>query len=468
MNRKRNHVPFGGQTFVYLAVFGLLVLRFLTGMKPDLAGEYREVSAAPEKETEVLCSEEQEKGEHIRVRISDGSGSFALKDVKGMPLGAYRVKTAEKEYVLPANNAFSFSSWMRENRISQCSLYPVNAADGISLLSVTKADIHPVYPNRLDIFYSAKENGFYLVNEVEMEAYLPGVVGSEMLRDFPLEAKKAQAVCARSFAGCAASEEGHTMEVSGFDGIMQTVRWNLEDTVADQVYIPGHETQTAQEACAQTRGICLYRGDSIEKPHFYSTSWGEAADGRVFENLGDEAVEAGAVPVVSDCSAAFVRKLARKAQTSDYDRNSPWYRWEGRLSLADEGLLGIKEIQVTKRGEGEAVTQLLILNRDGSGRIVSGASQIRHFLGSKDTLYRLSDGRIREGLSILPSPFFAVESVIRNQDGTICSVLLRGGGFGHGYGMSQYGAAQMAEDGMDFREILGYYFPEMELMEGKE
>ena len=72
---------------------------------------------------------------------------------------------------------------------------------------------------------------------------------------------------------------------------------------------------------------------------------------------------------------------------------------------------------------------------------------VRAVLGNTSLQYERKDGSLAKGLTILPSGFFILE---KEND----SYVLTGGGYGHGVGMSQYGANAMAKEGSSFRDIL--------------
>ena len=82
-------------------------------------------------------------------------------------------------------------------------------------------------------------------------------------------------------------------------------------------------------------------------------------------------------------------------------------------------------------------------------------NEIRQFLGKALIEVKLSNGSTRKDLSALPSAYFKVES---NKDG-ICYI--EGGGFGHGIGMSQCGANDLAKKGKDYRQIISYYYKDI-------
>jgi stage II sporulation protein D len=84
---------------------------------------------------------------------------------------------------------------------------------------------------------------------------------------------------------------------------------------------------------------------------------------------------------------------------------------------------------------------------------VQGEYEIRQLLGGPDLELTLMDGSCISDGTLLPSAYFYL-----NDQGD--SWEIRGGGDGHGNGMSQCGAAALAEKGMDYQEIIGYYYSE--------
>ena len=89
---------------------------------------------------------------------------------------------------------------------------------------------------------------------------------------------------------------------------------------------------------------------------------------------------------------------------------------------------------------------------DKKTEILKKENEIRTVLGNYLQEVILQNEQVRTDLTRLPSACF---EVLVNTDGQI---VLRGGGNGHGIGMSQYGARGMAEKGYSYKEILDYYY----------
>lgn len=425
-------------------------------------------------ENNLLADKQVDDEPEACVLITASSGGRTHQTLQITASEAFTVTSAAGTDTFSGNDKVNFEEYFSEKHVNSCSVSLLDtdghvfqtsesgseaAVTGIRILSLKKGGITPVYPGILMIYQKPEDGTFYLVNRVLLESYLPGVVSSEMPDHFGLEALKAQAVCARSYAMYVLENEEPETAETGF------VSWNLVDTTDDQVYLSGPVDARAVTACEQTRGQILYQDRSILKPHYYSTSWGMKADGAVFKGETTEFLQAAA-PISSDFSIEemnrdFITAYETLADETSgkalpFDCESPWFRWNCRISLSLLSDKRIKEITVTKRGTGGYVSEMMIFYEDGTAELIRGAGSVRRKFGFSDTVYHLQDNSERSGLSILPSAFFYLESV-KTSNG-MQTVTLHGGGFGHGYGMSQYGAAEMAEKGYSFVEILSYYY----------
>lgn len=307
----------------------------------------------------------------------------------------------------------------------------------ITVASLKRADGPPRYTGRL--FLYLESDGIVLVNELPLEEYLCGVVASEMPSAYPLEAQKAQAVCARTYA-CSCirlSEEKHVFV-------------NLDDSVNDQVYNNYSHNERSDEAVHETEGEIL----PLDEVQYYSTS----CQTEHREDL--------------DSDEAFERFLEQEPDgTAEY--GSPWLRWEVSLSLpeilaavpAQREPEGPLEIRVARRaGNGQA--QMLEICGESESIQIEGEYRIREVLSPEHRVIRLMDGQEISGMHLLPSAFFWLETDAAEKETGKTSdtdagqkmIKIHGGGYGHGRGMSQNGAAALAQEGLGYREILEYYY----------
>lgn len=259
-----------------------------------------------------------------------------------------------------------------------------------------------------------------VVEEMEMTEYLIGVVAGEMPASFQREALRAQAVAARTYAMyCAASaRHGGAADVCTSPGCCQA--W-LDEAEVDARLGAGREEYRARlkDAVESTAGQYLAYGGEPVLAAFHSSSAGATEDcGAVWgdmpylisvsspETAGDVPGYVSVVELTADELAAGVRAVCGAAD----------------FSAAAEEWLG-----AVHRGESGRVESVEI-----GGATVTGA-ELRRAFNLRSTAFEPEyvDGAFR----------FTVT------------------GFGHGVGMSQYGANVMAEQGAAYTEILAHYYP---------
>lgn len=246
-----------------------------------------------------------------------------------------------------------------------------------------------------------------VVNVVDIEEYLAGVLFSEMPASFPDEALKAQAVAARTYARYRLD---HGEEL-------------LRATDADQVY--GGATRLharARELVAATRGMVLEVGGQPLCAYFMSTCGGATVD----------------APLVFRQSP----KTGLVGVPCEWCRESPKYRWTRAMATAKlarrVGLKDLVAIDVTRDALGHAL-RFELRGSSGSKR-----------LEGLDFRKAWNDGTGKDDQ--LPSPWARTLEIARG------SVRIDGGGYGHGVGLCQYGAAGQARSGRDWRAIVGHYY----------
>ncbi len=249
------------------------------------------------------------------------------------------------------------------------------------------------------------------VRDLRLEDYVAGVVAGEMPPSFPVEALKAQAVAARSYALTRKLEAQRTGKP-----------WDISAGVLNQVY-QGQHIPAARGAADATVGEVLVMGLEPVEAYFHSvccgtTESGLAALGRDLPYL---------VPV--DCGACD---------------DVPGARWRREFSAAELGRLA---------GLGGPADRVEVASRTGTGR----AERVEVLRGGRSASLAAADLRQRLGFSRLPSLAFEVAPA---RGGFV----FEGTGRGHGAGMSQHGAAGMARQGKTYREILAHYYPGTEVI----
>ncbi len=246
--------------------------------------------------------------------------------------------------------------------------------------------------------------GVLLVNVLPLEDYLVGVLGSEMPRSFPLEALKAQAVAARTYA------LQKKLEQYGQP-------FHLGSSVISQVYggLKAEDPRT-REAVEATRGLVLTFDLQPIEAYFHSSCGGKtesglSALGRDLPYLKPVSCPCGKLP-----SSSWSMALSNDEMKSALGSKPTGMKVEGRTSTGR-----VKRVHFAPNRSLDAVTF-----------------------------------RERIGYTKLKSLQFDLEP-------TAAGWSIHGHGFGHGAGMCQWGAKVLAEEGQDFREILSHYYPGTEL-----
>ncbi|MBO5509202.1 MAG: hypothetical protein J5962_01950, partial [Lachnospiraceae bacterium] len=117
----------------------------------------------------------------------------------------------------------------------------------------------------------------------------------------------------------------------------------------------------------------------------------------------------------------------------------------------EEAAIGeVESIEVAERGESGVVKKLIITGSEATIEVI-GQTNIRNLISPQNVSIVRQDGTEVKGWTSLPSPYYMVEKLGDEY-------VVRGGGFGHGVGMSQNGARALAEKGYNCKYILKYYF----------
>lgn len=254
------------------------------------------------------------------------------------------------------------------------------------------------------------DKGVLVVDELPLEDYLVGLINCEISSQWPIEAVKAQAIIARSYAVYQKAARKNAL-------------YHLESSVMDQVYEGcDMEDSRAIRGVKETAGeVLVYNGAVIQA--FYHSNCGGHTE-------ASENVWGFALPYLSgvDCK---------------YCLTSPSVKWEQSISLkklesqlrnSGYPVSGLKDIKPGSRNKSGRLQDLTLVS--AKGRSVISAVNFRKTIG----------------YSVIKSTNFDVR--ISGDD-----ALFSGVGFGHGVGLCQWGAKQRASDGFDYREILFYYYP---------
>ncbi len=328
------------------------------------------------------------------------------------------------------------------------------------------------------------------INVVEFDQYLYAVVGSEMISTWSNEALKAQAVASRNFV------------LKRIEGKKYT-DYDIVDTTADQVY-KGFKAEypSTIRAVTETAREFLFYNSSLVDTFYYSTSGGVTEEPQ---------------NVWGSVSIPYL-----KSKKDVYEKANAHYNWEVIFSASDietalaktgESVGSVTSITTEKGVPSGRVLSLIIKGTKGTKTITKEA--IRTFFGnvpgqvalksrnfeliapngttetttqisilpSTGTISKtnLQDTRlIQNGLVVKNANAFGVdESIyILGREGSVAkkvitqtetksangNYVIHGSGYGHGVGMSQYGAKDMAEAGFDYKQILTFYYTGVEVI----
>jgi stage II sporulation protein D len=313
--------------------------------------------------------------------------------------GGFRVKHVAYQPTVPMHSSFSLPPQFCAALANNASGYVVvpNGSNANEQLVACNGHVY-----RGAIWLRPTHDTVSAINIVDLEDYLLSVLPSEMPSTWPAGALQAQAIAARSYA--VANLGKHAKD--GYD---------LRATTDDQVYNGvASEHQASNDAVAATNGLVIKHEGKPISAFFHSTSGGCT---ELSENV-------------------WSRPLPYLKSVIDYDDNSPHFSWMRKVSCDDFEKAFTKDV-----GQ---VLAVIVISRTAANRVKDAM-----IVGSQNTTV-VSGNAIRLALK-LPSSNFNI-GYEEN------SYTFAGRGFGHGLGMSQYGARALAEQGYNAAQILAYYY----------
>ena len=281
-------------------------------------------------------------------------------------------------------------------------------------LFIKTDDIKFYYTEGMNVRVKREETN--TVEVVPFEDYVVGVLAGEMPVNFELEALKAQAVAARTYVMKKMSDN-------------KNEDYDIVDTVQNQVYISDQELQDKwkdkyqerinkiKRAVLETKGEYLSYNGKVIEAFFFSTSVGKT------ENSED--VFKQALPYLRSVDSTWDEEVSPVFNDSKEYSMQEFYE---RLNLKYSDKIKVE-----------------ILNTTSTGRIKNIKINNKKFTGSE----------VYKNLN-LRSTFFEINQIGSN-------VVINTKGYGHGVGMSQYGALAMAKKGYKYDQILKYYYQNIQI-----
>lgn len=363
--------------------------------------------------------------------------------------------------------------------------------DNLKINSIRRGDpdFIPSYSGILEITRE-KDNKLLIINETSLEDYLIKVVPSEMPTMGGLESLKCQAIAARTYAlsdmlQCRFAELG----------------FYVDDSTQSQVYNNIPANSIATEAVNLTKGMIMTHKDQPIDAKYYSTSpgLGTLYDDVWFKKYGTSENKnyyftgyyinnVDKLPINEDEWLKFFK-------SSEYDAidlSSPYFRWNveikktslekslkkslkylfetkkdyvsitsNTLSKGFPDIKELKDIKVTKRSKYGNIIEISFIfsnatiNVQNDYNIRNAIRLNKDYTGEIIPIVR-HKGEALVNTNFLPSSFFSIERINDN-------FIIYGGGYGHGVGMSQYGAMALSRDGKNFKDILDTYYKDINL-----
>ena len=264
------------------------------------------------------------------------------------------------------------------------------------------------------LFIPQSKDRFTVLEEIGIEEYLPGVVGSEIPERWQDDAIFAQVVAARSYVVYQKKINGN----SRFDIGKLGLAYNGSFT--NQLKI--------NEIVAKTRGVVMVYDWGILPGYFHSTCGGHTEDINMVFGLKS-------IPPLSGVSCGYCGK-------------SKYYRW----------VKGIKKSEIEQKLQNYKFDIKHIYDIVAEKQGVGGHSStvtVKHSCGTNS--FDANSFRLMIGPNVLLSTAFTMKD-----DGD--SFVFDGKGWGHGVGLCQYGMEEMARSGVQWFDILKHYYPGINLM----
>lgn len=344
------------------------------------------------------------KEDYDKIDIKVGKSLSAGESLKVKSKSNLKVVTSDEQVINNTNNKeinikFDGKNINLNGKNFNLNNFPQNGAFLISSDS-------PIYVDKIKrnyggaISFRVNNKKLDIVNRVDMDEYLKGVLPKEMSPSFPMESLKAQALCSRSFA------------INNYNKFIKN-GYNLDDTTRSQVYYGKDvEEKTTNKAVEETVGQVIKYDGKVAETIFCASSGG-------YTVASSEAWGGNSVPYL-------------------ISKEDPYsvHPWKYELKNSDLKKLNLSDVFSVS------------LDYNNSNRV----NNLTFSTSKGDVKIKATDFRNKIGNTIIKSTLFDV-NVIGNK------VFVSGKGYGHGVGMSQYGAVEMAKKGSNYKDIIEFYFP---------
>ncbi|MBU4186420.1 MAG: SpoIID/LytB domain-containing protein [Proteobacteria bacterium] len=262
---------------------------------------------------------------------------------------------------------------------------------------------------------STDSEGLCAINHIPVEEYLYGVVPKEMPYNWAKEALMAQAVAARTYALYIKDKSADK-------------HYDVEATTASQVY-GGYDVETPESNLAvdETRGQVITYDGRLIVAYFHSNSGGHTEDSKN--------VWTADLPYLKGISDSFSANIPNGEWSFFVSYND----MQNRLNKYGLNIGKIKKLNPAGESRSGRTLKVIVVSDKGTSELTS------------------NNFRIKIGATSLKSALFQIKPDAHG-------VRLKGKGYGHGVGMSQWGANMMAQKGFDYQDILRHYYQSVKIV----
>jgi stage II sporulation protein D len=394
------------------------------------------------------------------------------------------IKAGDKTYNYKENEKVNITidnEWLKSGRIK---ITPGGVNGKITVESIKRSQGAPSY--RGDLELNIYDGRIVIINELPIEKYLLSVVPSEMPYTYNIEALKAQALCARSYAYMQILNNSYSRYGA-----------HVDDSTSFQVYNNAEEKESTTQAVEETYGRVIAHKDEVITAFFFSTSCGATTDSRVW---GDTILPYTSGKVLTnvdnnmDLSKEETFDAFIRVSYDTFEKEYPWYRWNVSLSLDEitnivnanvskisnvtsgmvhvlgaDGVFApayvasvgnVKRIEVGARNVGGVLESITIYGSEKTIKVFKELNIRKLFNIEGYKLERLNGSTVTS-FAMLPSAYAIFDPIISESRITGYNIL--GGGYGHGVGLSQNGANYMGKQGMNYEEIIKFFYKDVEV-----
>ncbi len=267
-------------------------------------------------------------------------------------------------------------------------------------------------------FIRTPDNRITVVNDINVEDYIKGILYHEVSHHWPMEALKAQAVASRTYALYSINPVGKPYDVT--------------NDIYSQVYGGrSSERYRTDLAVDYTRNQVLTYDGKIIPAYFHATCGGATEDAREVWSAAPDIPPLRGVP----CS------FCQDSPHMHWKKNFRLHDIQDTLNLHGYKVSAIKDISIVDRDRSDRIEHLKITQKNGEELIIKG-----------------KDFRDVMGPNVLMSNNYEIV-----MQGYYVDII--GKGWGHGVGMCQWGAYGMARQQFNYKQILAYYYPQSVLVD---